>query len=88
VDHSLKPAQANSCRDSISKITKAKWNEGVAQAVQQLLCKHKAQCSNPIPQKTKQNKNNLQEYLHELYSQIQVPPLIGNVTVLVTFPLL
>jgi hypothetical protein len=35
----------------ISKITRAKWTGGMAQAVEHLLCKHK------ILQKTRQNKN-------------------------------
>jgi hypothetical protein len=38
----LKPAQENSWRDSISKITTAKWTEDVTQEVEQQLCKHEA----------------------------------------------
>jgi hypothetical protein len=36
---SLRPAQANSSQDPISKITRAKWTGDVAQAVDHLLCK-------------------------------------------------
>jgi hypothetical protein len=35
--------EANSLQDPISKVTRAKWTEGVAQVVESLLCKHKAQ---------------------------------------------
>jgi hypothetical protein len=45
--------QANSSRDPISEITRAKWNRGVAQAVEHLLCKSEALSSNPIPSKKK-----------------------------------
>jgi hypothetical protein len=39
-DHSLRPAWANSLGDPIyKKVTKAKWTEDVAQAVDCLLCK-------------------------------------------------
>jgi hypothetical protein len=38
----LRSALANSSQDPISKITKAKWTGGVAQAVESLLCKHEA----------------------------------------------
>jgi hypothetical protein len=37
-----------------SKITRAKWTEGVAQAVEHLLCKCKALSVNPSPTKTKE----------------------------------
>jgi hypothetical protein len=37
-DHSSRPAQANSSRDPISKITRAKWAGGAAQVVELLLC--------------------------------------------------
>jgi hypothetical protein len=42
----LRPAWANSSRDSIFKITRAKWTGGVAQAVELLLCKSEALSSN------------------------------------------
>jgi hypothetical protein len=37
--------------DPISKITKAKWSGGVAQAEQGMLCKHEALSSAPVPSK-------------------------------------
>jgi hypothetical protein len=37
----LRPAWANSSQVPISKITRAKWAGGVAQAIKYLLCKHK-----------------------------------------------
>jgi hypothetical protein len=46
---SLRPAQANSSQDSISKITIEKWAGGVTQVIENLLCKHKAPSSNPSP---------------------------------------
>jgi hypothetical protein len=45
----LRPAQANSSQDLISKITRAKWTRGVAHAVECLLWKFKALNSNPGP---------------------------------------
>jgi hypothetical protein len=50
-DLSLRPAQANSSQDPISKITRAKWTRGVAPAVEHLPCYHKALSSNPSPNK-------------------------------------
>jgi hypothetical protein len=43
----------------ISKITRAKWPGGVAQAVEQLLCKCKCEAlsSNPSPTKKKKEKD-------------------------------
>jgi hypothetical protein len=38
---------------SISKITRAKWTRGMAQAVENLLCKCESLSSNSIPQKKK-----------------------------------
>jgi hypothetical protein len=55
-DLSWRPALTNGSRDPISKITKAKWTEVVAQAVEHLLCKGKALSSNPSPTKNKQTK--------------------------------
>jgi hypothetical protein len=49
-DPGLKPAQAYSSQDL--QITGPKWTEGEAQAVEYLLHKHKALCSNPNPTKT------------------------------------
>jgi hypothetical protein len=40
-DQSLRPTQANSFRDCISKITREKRTGGVAQVVKHLLYKHK-----------------------------------------------
>jgi hypothetical protein len=43
---SFRPDWANSLQDPISKITRAKWTGGVAQAVEGLLCKHEVLSSN------------------------------------------
>jgi hypothetical protein len=47
---------ANNSQDPISKITRAKWTGGLAQAVEHLLCKCKALSSNPVPSKKKKKK--------------------------------
>jgi hypothetical protein len=51
----LKPAQANSSQDLISKITRAKCTVGMAQVVECLFCKCKALSSNPSPTKKKKS---------------------------------
>jgi hypothetical protein len=48
-DWGLRPVQANSSKDPISKITTAKWTVGVTQTVECLLWKHKTLSSNPSP---------------------------------------
>jgi hypothetical protein len=51
-DRGLRPAHADSSRDSpisISKIAAAKWTGDAAQAVEHLLCKHEAVSSNSVP---------------------------------------
>jgi hypothetical protein len=53
----LRPAGANSSWDPISKMTRAKWTEGVAQAVEHLLCKDEALSSNPNPPSPAQKKD-------------------------------
>jgi DNA phosphorothioation-dependent restriction protein DptG len=45
-DHGSRPAWANSSWDSISKITRAKWTEGLAQVVEYLFSKHEAMSLN------------------------------------------
>jgi hypothetical protein len=45
----LRPAQANSLQDPISKIGRAKWTGVFVQAIEYLLCKHKDLSSNPNP---------------------------------------
>jgi hypothetical protein len=56
----LRPAQANSLQDPISKITREKWTGGVAQAVECLLCKREVLSSNPsLAKKKKKEKKNL-----------------------------
>jgi hypothetical protein len=48
----------------ISKITRAQWTGGVAQAVEHQLCKCKALSSNPsFTKKNAQHKTGLAEYL-------------------------
>jgi hypothetical protein len=44
----LRPAGTNGSQDPISKISRAKWIESVAQGLEHLLCKHKALSSNPF----------------------------------------
>jgi hypothetical protein len=54
----LRSAQANNSQDSISKISKEKWAEGVTQAVEHLFCQCKALSSNPShTRKKKKNKS-------------------------------
>jgi hypothetical protein len=43
----LRTASANSSRDHISKLTRAKWTVGAAEAIGHLHYKHKALSSNP-----------------------------------------
>jgi hypothetical protein len=51
---------AISYRNPISKISRAKWTGGVAQAVEYLFCKHEALGSNPRPtKKCKKDKRRL-----------------------------
>jgi hypothetical protein len=50
-DHGSRPAQANSSQNPFSKIIRAKWTGGVAQAVVYLLCNCKALSSNSSPTK-------------------------------------
>jgi hypothetical protein len=50
-DRGLRPAWANSSQDSISKITRAKWTRGVAQATKHLICKCETLSSNPTSTK-------------------------------------
>jgi hypothetical protein len=45
-DFSWRPTHTNSSWDSIFKITRAKWNGGVAQSVECLICKHKVLSTN------------------------------------------
>jgi hypothetical protein len=52
-DRSSRLAQANSLWDSISKITRAKWTDCVAQTVEHLFCKYEALSSKPSPIKKK-----------------------------------
>jgi hypothetical protein len=42
-----RPAWANSLRDPISEIIRAKWTGGMAQALEHLLGKHEPMSSNP-----------------------------------------
>jgi hypothetical protein len=47
----LRPTWEYSHEAPIAKITRAKWNGGVVQAAEHLLCKHEALSSNPNPTK-------------------------------------
>jgi hypothetical protein len=60
-DRSSRLAQANSLWDSISKITRAKWTDCVAQTVEHLFCKYEALSSKPSPIKKKKKR------LHTVY---------------------
>jgi hypothetical protein len=53
---SLRPAQANSSQDSISKITIEKWAGGVTQVIENLLCKNEALSPNSSPTKKKKER--------------------------------
>jgi hypothetical protein len=56
-DHGLRPAQANSLWDPISKRTTVKWTGGVTQVVACLLYKHEVLSPSPSPIHThKKNK--------------------------------
>jgi hypothetical protein len=56
---SLRPDWANSLKNFISKITRAKWTGGMAQAIECLLCKCKALSSNTSSTK-KRKKDKLE----------------------------
>jgi hypothetical protein len=53
----LRPAQANSSRDPIFKITRAKWTGGVAHTGEHLLSKCEALSSKPTTTKKRKEKN-------------------------------
>jgi hypothetical protein len=53
-DQGSSPPWANSLWYPIFTITRIKWTGRVAQAVEPLLCKHKALSSNPSPTKKKE----------------------------------
>jgi hypothetical protein len=55
-DQGSRVAQANSLRDPISKITRAKWTGSVEQTVERLLCQSKALSSNSNPKKKLKKK--------------------------------
>jgi hypothetical protein len=63
-----RPAHANSSRDPISEIARAKCSGGVAQVEEHLFCQQKALSSNPLPTKNKTNKKigNLPQLLRHL----------------------
>jgi hypothetical protein len=64
-----RPAWANGSRDHISKMTRAKWTGGVAQAVECLLCKCKTLTSNPshIPQKIMLQHKKLSQFIARFF---------------------
>jgi hypothetical protein len=55
-DSGLGPAQEDTSQDPIFKITRAKRTEGVAQAIEYLLCKCEAPSSNPSSTEKKERK--------------------------------
>jgi hypothetical protein len=63
----LRPAQANSLQDSISKITRAKWTGDVAQAIGRLLCNQKALSPNPST-----TKNSFFKIMFDYLASIQL----------------
>jgi hypothetical protein len=68
-DHSSRPTQENSLRDTISKMARAKWTRGVTEAVECLFCKHKTLSSNLSS--IKKNKNKIKfsgfQYLKKIH---------------------
>jgi hypothetical protein len=70
-DCGSRPAWGNSFRYSISKITKARWNGGVAKAAEHLLCKHEALSSNFCPKR---------KTLKLIYFLLQIPFHVNMVT--------
>jgi hypothetical protein len=57
----LRLAWANSSREPISKITRARWTGGVAQVVECLLCKCEALSLNPVPPQRRKEKKRKKE---------------------------
>jgi hypothetical protein len=55
-NHGLRLARQIVLETPIFKITRAKWTEDMLQAVEYLLCKHKAPSSNPSHTKKKKKK--------------------------------
>jgi hypothetical protein len=64
-DCGSRPAWANSSQDPISKITRAKWTEGVAQVIQ-----WEAQSSSPSP--TKKKKKPKQNLPGEVFEEVSL----------------
>jgi hypothetical protein len=80
----LKPDWASTSLDSISKITSVKWTGGVAQAVEPILCKHKALSSNSSPTKKRKKKG---EWASLLFKTTYGPiPLYVRLYSLLLFP--
>jgi hypothetical protein len=52
----------------ISKITREKWTEDVAQVIECLLCKHEALVQIPIPSKKKKKEQNFIHQVDTMYS--------------------
>jgi hypothetical protein len=63
----LRPARANSLQNSISKIIRAKWTEGVAQVIECLFCKCVALSSDSSRTPPKKIKIN-----HQIHSEFYV----------------
>jgi hypothetical protein len=58
-DRGSRPAQANISQDPISKVTRAKWTGGMAQAAECLLCKYEALSLSSNPSPTKKKKKDI-----------------------------
>jgi hypothetical protein len=80
---SLKPALANSSQDPISKITKPKWTEDVAQAVKCMLYKHPVLSSNPSHTHTHTKKVRFERnsiLTKSVFQTVDLDPLMNRLT--------
>jgi hypothetical protein len=73
----LRPAQANSSQDPISKITRAKWSGDVAQVVDPLPCKHEFKTPVP-PKKKKKKKNKVWDWGHSSVEDTRARPCVQS----------
>jgi hypothetical protein len=64
----VRPTQANSSKDPVSKITREKWTASVAQLIEHPLCKHRVLSSNPSPTPLKKKKRKKKKISMYYYS--------------------
>jgi hypothetical protein len=62
----------------VSKITTAKWTQGVAQEIENLLCKHQVLSSNSSHKKKKKKDYQLQLKTHCVLELIKASPHQNN----------